>query len=62
MHNIKVNFDKIIDVVKDILRVDLTVNDNFKRRGFVPEFFDAAAISLSLTAESLAIASENYLF
>ncbi len=62
MHNIKVNFDKFFDVVKDILKDDLTANDNFKRRGFVPKFSDVAVISLSLTAESLGIDSENYLF
>jgi Transposase DDE domain len=62
MHNIKVNFDKFFDVVKDILRDDLTANDNFKRRGIVPKFSDVAVISLSLTAESLGIDSENYLF
>jgi Transposase DDE domain len=62
MHNIKVNFDKFFDIVKDILRDDLTANNNFKRRGFVPKFSDVAVISLSLTAESLGIDSENYLF
>ncbi|MBP6430671.1 MAG: IS982 family transposase [Ferruginibacter sp.] len=62
MHNIKVNFDKIIDVVKDILRDELTVRNNFKRRGVIPRFSDVEVISLSLTAESLGIDSENYLF
>ncbi len=62
MHNIKVNFDKIIEVVKDILSDELTVQDNFKRRGVIPRFSDVEVISLSLTAESLGIDSENYLF
>lgn len=62
MHNIKVNFDKIIDVVKDILRDDLTPQNNFKRRGAIPRFSDVEVIALSLTSESLGIDSENYLF
>lgn len=62
MHNIKVNFDKIIEVVKDILGEDLTEQNNFKRRGVIPRFSDVEVISLSLTAESLGIDSENYLF
>ncbi len=62
MHNIKVNFDKIIEVIKDILKEELTVQNNFKRRGVVPRFSDLEVIALSLTAESLGIDSENYLF
>jgi hypothetical protein len=62
MHNIKVNFDKIIEVVKDILKDDLTLQNNFKRRGVVPRFSDLEVIVLSITAESLGIDSENYLF
>jgi Transposase DDE domain len=62
MHNIKVNFDKILEVVKDILKDDLTVQNNFKRRGVVPRFSDLEVIVLSITAESLGIDSENYLF
>jgi Transposase DDE domain len=62
MHNIKVNFDKIIEIVKDILKDELTLKNNFKRRGVVPKFSDIEVIGLSLTAESLGIDSENYLF
>lgn len=62
MHNIKVNFDKIIEVLKDILKEELTVQNNFKRPGVVPRFSDLEVIALSLTAESLGIDSENYLF
>ena len=62
MHNIKVNFDKIIEVIKDILKEELTIQNNFKRRGVVPRFSDLEVIALSLTAESLGIDSENYLF
>ena len=62
MHNIKTNFDKIIGVVKDILRAEINESGNYLRRGVVPKFSDIAVISLSLTAECLGIDSENYLF
>lgn len=62
MHNIKTNFDKIIEVVKDILRAEINESGNYLRRGVVPKFSDIAVISLSLTAECLGIDSENYLF
>ena len=62
MHNIKTNFDKIIEVVKDILSAEINERGNYLRRGVVPKFSDIAVISLSLTAECLGIDSENYLF
>lgn len=62
MHNIKVNFDKIFQVVKDILDKEVNERGNFIRRGVVPKFSDIEVISLSLTAECLGIDSENYLF
>lgn len=62
MHNIKANFDKIIGVIKDIIGDEITEKGNYLRRGTVPKFSDISIISLSLTAESLGIDSENYLF
>lgn len=62
MHNIKVNFDKIIGLVKGILGTEINEQGNYKRRGVVPKFSDIEVISLSLTAECLSIDSENYLF
>jgi hypothetical protein len=62
MHNIKTNFDKIIDVLKDIIGDEINAKGNFLRRGTVPRFSDISVIALSLTAESLGIDSENYLF
>ena len=62
MHNIKTNFDKIIEVLKDILGDELNEKGNYIRRGVVPKFSDIEVIALSLTAECLSIDSENYLF
>jgi len=62
MHNIKTNFDKILVVVKDILRDEINERGNYLRRGSVPKFSDIEVIALSLTAECLSIDSENYLF
>lgn len=62
MHNIKANFDKIHDLLKDILSNEINEKGNYKRRGAVPRFSDVAVMALSLTAECLGIDSENYLF
>jgi hypothetical protein len=62
MHNIKTNFDKIIVVIKDILRDEINEKGNYVRRGTRPRFSDIEVIALSLTAECLSIDSENYLF
>ncbi len=62
MHNIKTNFDKIIVVIKDILRDEINEKGNYLRRGTRPRFSDIEVMALSLTAECLSIDSENYLF
>ena len=61
MHNIKTNFDKVIEVIKQIIGEELTAG-NFRRRGTKPKFSDIEVIALSLTAECLGIDSENLLF
>ncbi len=62
MHTIKANFDKIIEVVKQIIGSEIDDSGNYKRRGTKPRFSDISVIALSLTAECLGIDSENYLF
>lgn len=62
MHNIKTNFDKILVVIKDILKEEINAQGNYSRRGTRPRFSDAEVMALSLTAECLSIDSENYLF
>lgn len=62
MHNIKANFDKIFDVVKETIGSDIGADGNFLRPGPKPKFTDLEVISLSLTSECLSIDSENFLF
>jgi len=62
MHNIRTNFTKILEVIKDILVDEINEKGNYLRRGTVPKFSDIEVIALSLTAECLSIDSENYLF
>lgn len=59
MHNLKSNFDKIFPIVKQQLKV---LNYKSNLRGRPAKFSDAKVIALSLTAASLGIDSENYLF
>ncbi len=46
MHNIKTNFDKIFTVIKNILNDEINNKGNYKRRGTIPKFSDAAVIAL----------------
>lgn len=62
MHSIKTNFDKILDLLKDILNEEIDTKGNYKRRGVVPGFSDLEVMALSLIAEYLSIDNENYLF
>lgn len=62
MHNIKTNFDKIREVLKDIIGDEINESGNYLRRGTKPRFSDLEVIALSLTAECLSIDSENHLF
>lgn len=62
MHNLKANFDKILNICK--LNSNDLVNEfgNIPRPGPVPKFSDLEVISLSMMAEALGIDSENLLF
>ena len=62
MHNIKTNFDKILEVVNVIVKNETDSKGNYARRGTKPRFSDMEVIALSLTAECLSIDSEHYLF
>ncbi len=62
MHNIKANFDKIIEVIKEIIKEEINEKGNYLRRGSVPKFSDIEVIALSITSECLGIDSENYYF
>lgn len=62
MHNLKVNFDKILNICK--LNSTGLVNGygNVPRPGPIPIFSDLEVVSLSMMAEALGIDSENLLF
>lgn len=51
MHNIKANFDKLFDVVKEIIGDEIGTDGNFLRPGPKPRFTDIEVITLNLTAE-----------
>jgi hypothetical protein len=55
MHNIRTNFTKILEVIKDIIGDEINEKSNYLRRGTRPKFSDIEVISLSLTAECLSI-------
>lgn len=62
MHNLKTNFDKILNICK--LHSDGLVNEfgNIPRFGTKPRFSDLEVISLSMVSEALSIDNENLLF
>jgi Transposase DDE domain len=62
MHNIRTNFTKILEVIKDIIGDEINEKGNYLRRGTRPKFPDIEVIALSLTAGCLGIDSENHLF
>lgn len=62
MHNIKTNFDKILELLRAIIGDEISEKGNYVRRGTKPKFSDIEVIALSLTAECLSIDSENHLF
>lgn len=62
MHNIKTNFDIILDICKSIFKDDVLDDGNFCKYPNKPKMSDIQLVALSLTAESLSIDSENYLF
>ena len=62
MHNIKDNFDKILQTIKSFSINDFDGSGNINRPGPKPKFTDLEIISLSLTSEYMSIDSENLLF
>ena len=62
MQNIRINFCKIIDVIKEIIRQETDAKGNYLRRRTKPRCRDIEVIALSLTAECLSIDSESLRF
>lgn len=62
MHNIKRNFDKILETIKPIAKDIFGDGGNVRRPGPVPKMSDLEVVALALTSEYLSIDSENHLF
>ncbi len=62
MHNFHAIFRKILEICKQFSYDLVNTEGNSRRRGVAPRFSDIEVIALSLTAETLSIDSENYLF
>lgn len=62
MHNTRINFTRILEIIKDIISDGITENGNYLRRGTMPKFFAKEVIVLGLTTEYLCSESENYFF
>lgn len=62
MHNIRTNFTKVLEVIKDIIGDEINEKGNYLRRVTKPKISDIEVTALSLTAECLSIDSENHLF
>jgi hypothetical protein len=59
MHNIKTNFDIILDICNNLLKDYLSVDGNFENYRNKPKLPDIQLVALAITAESLSIDSEN---
>ncbi len=62
MHNPKVNFLKFFDITKTTFSGQIDVLFNFQSYRNKPKMSDCEILALVLTAESMGIDSENYLF
>ena len=62
MHNLKTNFDKILEITKLALADFILADQNLKHYPNKPKMTDLEIIALAITAESLGIDSENLLF
>jgi hypothetical protein len=62
MHNIKTNFDKFYEIVKNSLHAKLNEDDNLQFYPKKPKMNDCSIIALCICAESIGIDSENYLW
>ena len=62
MHNLKTNFDKILNICKLHSKGLVDEYGNIPRCGVKPKFSDIEVIALSMTSEALSIDSENLLF
>jgi hypothetical protein len=62
MHNLSSNFHLFLDITKSVFKSSVNADGNFKFYPRQPKLSDCQIIALSVTAESIGIDSENYLF
>jgi len=62
MHNLKSNFDKILNITKSFYNGSIDIDGNHFFYPRKPKMSDCEIIALSLLGETIGIDSENYLF
>jgi len=62
MHNLKSNFDKILNITKSFYKDSIDADGNHYFYPNKPKMSDCEIIALSLVGETIGIDSENYLF
>jgi len=62
MHNLKSNFEKILNITKSFYKGSIDSNGNYYFYPNKPKMSDCEVIALSLVGETIGIDSENYLF
>ena len=62
MHNLKTNFDKILNITKSFYEGSLDADGNYYTYSRKPKMSDCEIIAMSLLGETIGIDSENYLF
>lgn len=62
MHNLKTNFDKILDITKSFFQDSLNADGNYYFYPNKPKMSDCEVIALSILCETIGIDSENYMF
>lgn len=62
MHNLKTNFDKILDITKSFFHESLNADGNYYFYPRKPKMSDCEIIALSILGETISIDSENWLF
>ena len=62
MHNIKTNFDKILNSTKSFYEGSIDADGNYYFFPNKPKMSDFEIIALSVVGEAIGIDSENYLF
>lgn len=62
MHNLSTNFRQFLEITKSVFKSSINTDGNFKFYPRKPKLSDCEIIAMVLTAESLGIDSENYLF